>query len=167
MEGDLSLLSIPDLLQLICLGGYSRDIHLFDGAVQLGLIAVRRGSVARCFAPGISGDAAFFQLVQLTRGRYKVNEAHDTAVFDASLAAYSWQELLLEAARREDEAAHLAQAPAQSPAATGRMMAFPAASGTAPVVKPAATPPPALVPPPIPPLPIPPLPPLGFRRKQP
>ena len=39
MEGDLSLVSVPDLLQMICLGGYNRDIHLFDGPTQLGVIA--------------------------------------------------------------------------------------------------------------------------------
>lgn len=99
MEGDLSLLSIPDLLQMICLGGYSRDIHLFEGQTQLGVIAIRNGRVDRCFGYGTWGEAAFFKLVNLRRGRYKVNDAQDMSASDATLTAYSWQELLMEASR--------------------------------------------------------------------
>lgn len=122
MEGDISLLSIPDLLQMICLGGYNRDIHLFDGATQLGVIGIRNGHIDRCFGFGMWGEAAFFKLVQLCRGRYKVNDAQDMSASDATLTAYSWQELLMEAARREDEEARAVQAQST---ATGRVIAFP------------------------------------------
>lgn len=127
MEGDLSLLSIPDLLQMICLGGYSRDIHLFDGPTQLGVIAIRNGQVDRCFGFGMWGEAAFFKLVSLRRGRYKVNEAQDMTGSDASLTAYSWQELLMEAARIQDEAQHAVQSAAAS---AGRIIPFPTAAVT-------------------------------------
>jgi Domain of unknown function (DUF4388) len=120
MEGDISLLSIPDLLQMICLGGYNRDIHLFDGPTQLGVIGIRNGHIDRCFGFGMWGEAAFFKLVQLCRGRYKVNDAQDMSASDATLTAYSWQELLMEAARRQDEEAQVLQA-----SATGRVIAFP------------------------------------------
>jgi Domain of unknown function (DUF4388) len=126
MEGDLSLLSIPDLLQMICLGGYSRDIHLFDGPTQLGVIAIRNGRVDRCFGFGAWGEAAFFKLVNLRRGRYKVNDAQDMEGSDATLTAYSWQELLMEAARQQDEAARVAQSAAAS---AGRVIPFPTPSG--------------------------------------
>jgi len=131
MEGDLSLLSIPDLLQMICLGGYSRDIHLFDGPVQLGVIAVRGGRVERCFGFGAWGENAFYKLVNLRRGRYRVNEAHDTTGADATLTVQSWQELLLEAARRYDEE----QRVAQSVAASGRVIAFPSPTSHAVAVE--------------------------------
>src|SRR5512143_417351 len=120
MEGDLSLLSIPDLLQMICLGGYNRDIHLLDGPTQLGVIAIRNGRVDRCFGFGTWGEAAFYKLVQLRRGRYKVNDAQDMSASDASLTAHSWQELLMEAARQQDEADNVLQT-----AAAGRVIAFP------------------------------------------
>ena len=122
MEGDISLLSIPDLLQMICLGGYNRDIHLFDGPTQLGVIGIRNGHIDRCFGFGMWGEAAFFKLVQLCRGRYKVNDAQDMSASDATLTAYSWQELLMEAARREDEETRVVQAQST---ATGRVIAFP------------------------------------------
>lgn len=122
MEGDLSLLSIPDLLQMICLGGYSRDIHLFEGQTQLGVIAIRNGRVDRCFGYGTWGEAAFFKLVNLRRGRYKVNDAQDMSASDATLTAYSWQELLMEAARQQDEAARAAQV---AEATSGRVIPFP------------------------------------------
>ena len=120
MEGDLSLLSVPDLLQTFCLGGYSRDIHLFDGPTQLGVIAIRKGHVDRCFGFGMWGTAAFYKLVTLQRGRYKVNDAQDTLGSDETLAAVSWQALLMEAARLQDEAERVAQS-----AMTGRVIAFP------------------------------------------
>ncbi len=122
MEGDLSLLSIPDLLQMICLGGYSRDIHLFEGQTQLGVIAIRNGRVDRCFGYGTWGEAAFFKLVNLRRGRYKVNDAQDMSASDATLTAYSWQELLMEAARQQDEAARASQV---AEATSGRVIPFP------------------------------------------
>jgi Domain of unknown function (DUF4388) len=122
MEGDLSLLSIPDLLQMICLGGYSRDIHLFEGQTQLGVIAIRNGRVDRCFGYGAWGEAAFFKLVNLRRGRYKVNDAQDMSASDATLTAYSWQELLMEAARQQDEAARAVQV---AGAMSGRVIPFP------------------------------------------
>lgn len=125
MEGDLSLLSIPDLLQMICLGGYNRDIHLFDGPTQVGVIAIRNGRIDRCFGFGMWGEAAFFKVVQLRRGRYKVNDAQDMSASDATLTAHSWQELLMEAARRQDEAKHVAQPAAAVAAANGRVITFP------------------------------------------
>lgn len=127
MEGDLNLLSIPDLLQMICLGGYSRDIHLFDGPTQLGVIAIRHGRVDRCFGFGTQGEMAFYKLVNLRCGHYKVNDAQDMSGSDAALAAHSWQELLMEAACRQDEAEHVAQ----SEAPIDGMMAFPTSSGDA------------------------------------
>ena len=110
MEGDLSLLSIPDLLQMICLGRYNRDIHLYDGPILVGVIMIRQGWVERCIGLGSRGDVAFYKLVGLRRGRYKVHEGKDTtASSDATLSGHSWQELLLEAARRADEAKHYAR----------------------------------------------------------
>jgi hypothetical protein len=142
MEGDLSLLSIPDLLQMICLGGYSRDIHLFDGPVQLGVIAVRHGRVERCFGFGTWGEAAFYKLVNLRRGRYRVNEAQDIGGADETLTAHAWQELLIEAARLQDEAEHVAR----SAAATGRVIAFPTPAAHAAALELPAAPPVATVP---------------------
>lgn len=109
MEGDLSLLSIPDLLQMICLGRYNRDIHLYDGPILVGVIMIRGGQVERCIGLGSRGDAAFYKLVGLRRGRYKVHEGKDPGSSDATLSGHSWQELLLEAARRADEAKHYAR----------------------------------------------------------
>lgn len=107
---------------MICLGGYSRDIHLFDGPTQLGVIAIRNGHIDRCFGFGTWGEAAFFKLVHLRHGRYKVNDAQDMSASDATLTAYSWQELLMEAARRQDEAERVLQSAATG---TGRVIAFP------------------------------------------
>ena len=115
MEGDLSLLSIPDLLQMICLGRYSRDIYLYDGPILVGMMAIRQGCVERCIGLGSRGDVAFYKLVGLRRGRYKVHEGKELPASDASLSGHSWQELLMEAARRADEAAYYARISPQYP----------------------------------------------------
>jgi hypothetical protein len=109
MEGDLSLLSIPDLLQMICLGRFNRNIHLFDGPILIGVLAIREGRITGCLGLGSRGEAAFYKLVGLRRGRYKVCEATDLTTRDAELNASSWQLLLLEAARRYDERQHEAR----------------------------------------------------------
>lgn len=109
MEGDLNLLSVPDLLQMICLGRFSRNIHLFDGPILIGVIAVRDGRIERCIGLGSRGETAFYKLVRLRRGRYTVREATDLGTPDAELSTSSWQALLLEAARRHDEAQHHAR----------------------------------------------------------
>jgi hypothetical protein len=108
MEGDLSLLSIPELLQMICLGRFNRNIHIFDGPILVGVIAIREGRVERCIGLGRRGEAAFYKLVGLRRGRYKVREATELGT-DAELSASSWQMLLMEAARRYDEGQHRAR----------------------------------------------------------
>ncbi|HEX3482848.1 MAG TPA: DUF4388 domain-containing protein [Kofleriaceae bacterium] len=109
MEGDLNLLSVPDLLQMICLGRFSRNIHLFDGPILIGVIEVRDGRIERCIGLGSRGETAFYKLVRLRRGRYTVREATDLGTPDAALSTSSWQMLLLEAARRYDEAQHQAR----------------------------------------------------------
>jgi Domain of unknown function (DUF4388) len=109
MEGDLSLLTIPDLLQMICLCRFNRDIHLFDGPILIGVIAIRDGQVKQCIGLGTRGDEAFYKLFSLRRGRYKVHEATDLGTSDAEVSTSSWQALLLEAARRHDEAQHYAR----------------------------------------------------------
>ena len=92
MEGDLSLLSIPDLLQMICLGRYNRDIHLYDGPILVGVIAIRQGRIERCIGLGSRGDVAFYKLVGLRRGRYKVHEGRELPSLDATLSGHSWQD---------------------------------------------------------------------------
>ncbi len=109
MEGDLSLLSIPDLLQMICRGRFNRNIYLFDGPVSIGVIAIRDGRIEQCIGLGSRGEAAFYKLISLRHGHYKVHEATYLATSDAELSACSWQMLLLEAARRHDEAQHYAR----------------------------------------------------------
>jgi len=87
MEGDLSLLSIPDLLQMICLGRYNRDIHVYDGPILVGVISIRQGGIERCISLGSRGDAALYKLIGLRQGRYKVHEASGPSTSDPRSAA--------------------------------------------------------------------------------
>jgi hypothetical protein len=114
-EGDLSYFAIPELIQLVCTGIHDVEVSIVDGA-QIGHVMVRGGRIFRCALGSASGAMAFFHLARLRSGRFRVTPMPAEGEPDASLLQYSWQGLLLEAARREDEAkrdAGLARHPAK------------------------------------------------------
>ncbi len=110
-EGELSFFSLPELVQMVCSSGQDAEISITgrvelrdDEPEQRGRVIVRGGRVFRCSAETTSGEAAFFELARLRHGRFSVNPLPSEGKDQASLLRYSWQELLLESARREDEA---------------------------------------------------------------
>jgi hypothetical protein len=127
LEGDLSLFSLTELIQMICMGGQSSDIEVIEAERIVGAIAIRRGRVERCFAFGAWGAQAVFRLLALRVGRYRARmlSGEDEARSN-SLEQYTWQELLMESARRQDEARREAnvQTSAQAVGA-GRVIPFP------------------------------------------
>ena len=126
-EGELSFFSLPELIQLVCSSGQDAEIAITgrverrdDEPEQRGRVIVRGGRVFRCSAGATSGEAAFFELARLRHGRFSVNPLPSEGKDQASLLRYSWQELLLEAARREDEAKRDARIMAEAPPPTQR-----------------------------------------------
>lgn len=118
MEGDIADLPLTELVQLLCMGGHNRDIQLFDGPTWLGVVSVRDGQLEQCFAYGAWGRSALFKLFAVRRGRYRVTSAEPLSK-EEQLSSHSWQGLVLDSARQEDEEARLA---ANS---TGRVLQFP------------------------------------------
>lgn len=126
-EGELSFFSLPELVQLVCSSGQDAEIAVTgrverrnDEAEQRGRVIVRGGRVFRCSAGATSGEAAFFELARLRHGRFSVNPLPSEGKDQASLLRYSWQELLLESARREDEEKRDSAANADAPPPTQR-----------------------------------------------
>ena len=116
MEGDVADLPLTELVQLLCMGGHNRDIQLFDGPTWLGVVSVRDGQLDQCFAYGTWGRSALFKLFAVRRGRYRVTSTESLRE-EERLSSYSWQGLLLDSARQEDEDARLV-------AGTGRVLQF-------------------------------------------
>lgn len=105
VEGEIAQLSLTELVQMICMGMHDREIHVFEGNVEVGAITLRRGQLERCFAFGMWGEQAFFKLLALRAGRYVVRAIEAQATEGALLGKYTWQELLMESARLQDESA--------------------------------------------------------------
>lgn len=117
MEGDVADLPLTELFQLLCMGSHNRDIQVFDGATWLGVVSVRDGQLDQCFAYGGWGRSALFKLFAVRRGRYRVTAAEPLSK-EERLSSHSWQGLLLDSARQEDEEA-------RAVAGTGRILQFP------------------------------------------
>src|SRR5262249_19976365 len=98
-EGELSFFSLPELIQLVCTGGHDSEIDIIAEGTRTGNLLIRAGRVFRCVYLGMTGEAAFFQLARLRVGRFRVTPLPSESGNDTSLLNYSWQELLLEAAR--------------------------------------------------------------------
>lgn len=117
MEGDVADLPLTELIQLLCMGGHNRDIQVFDGPTWLGVVSVRDGQLDQCFAYGSWGRPALFKLFAVRRGRYRVTAAEPLPK-EERLTSHSWQGLLLDSARQDDEDARMV-------AGTGRVLQFP------------------------------------------
>ncbi|MFO0559355.1 MAG: hypothetical protein U0269_15170 [Polyangiales bacterium] len=79
--------------------------------------------------------------MQIQAGRYRVSAAADLTVSDSSLTRYSWQELLMESARLQDEAQQLERVAVGS----GTVIPFPSPHPPAPALPAAAPPPPETI----------------------
>src|SRR5690349_68883 len=110
-EGELSFFAVPELIQLVCTGGHDSEIDIIIDGIRTGNLIIRGGRVFRCTFAGQTGEAAFFQLAKQRSGRFRVTPLPPEDKNDLSLLNYSWQELLLEAARREDESMRAASEP--------------------------------------------------------
>ena len=115
LEGELDEVAIPELVQMLCMAGNTREIDLSIGERQVGRLTISGGRVVRCVAFGLVGVDAFFNLLQQRTGRYVVRivpEPSDHAMHP-TLARISWQDLLIEAARRHDSASGKQEAMAE------------------------------------------------------
>lgn len=104
LEGDLADVGLPDLVQMLCLAGNSRELDVTVAGRHVGRLTVARGKVLRCVAFGLVDLDAFYHLAQQATGRYVVRAAPEPseASVHPGLGATSWKTLLMECARRHD-----------------------------------------------------------------
>jgi hypothetical protein len=94
IEGSLSEVGLPDVLQLLTVGGKTGTLHLREGAAR-GSLYLRDGQVVHARTAELEGEEAAYALAAWTRGRF---EFEPGAAINRSSTA-----LLMEAARRSDE----------------------------------------------------------------
>jgi len=104
LEGDLIDVGLPDLVQMLCLAGNSRELDVTVGTRHVGRLTVARGKVLRCVAFGLVDLEAFYHLAQQAKGRYVVRAVPEPseASVHPGLSGTSWKTLLMECARRQD-----------------------------------------------------------------
>jgi len=98
-EGRLESLSLADIVQVVCLSQQQARVEV-SIADRMGVVWMRDGAVVDARYGTAEGLDAFYDLALQPRGRFRV--LPDTAPRPRSIVD-SWQELLMEAARRFDE----------------------------------------------------------------
>jgi hypothetical protein len=104
LEGELGDVALPELVQMLCMAGNSREVDLTVGPGQVGRLTVSKGQVVRCVAFGLVGVEAFYSLMQQRKGRYvvRIGPELNAASVHMALARTSWKVLLMDAATRHD-----------------------------------------------------------------
>lgn len=99
VSGSLSDMSFSDLIQVLSAGCKSVEI-VVKRDDQEGRIVLREGNVIHAESAGISGENAFYQLMQWRSGEFSMN---DCSVFPEPTVLSSTMSLLMEGARLVDE----------------------------------------------------------------
>jgi hypothetical protein len=102
-EGSLAVLTFADAVQLVCmLPGVHRLVVDNDGE-EIGRILSAEAQVIGARTPALEGDAAFVSLCRIRLGRVLVHACSPAEPRDLPALTRGWQELLLDAARLDDE----------------------------------------------------------------
>jgi hypothetical protein len=100
LQGDLTLISMPGLLQLLCQERRSVYIDVWRGSSHAQLTIIQ-GVVADAHYDLLRGDEAVCQVAVWDQGFFTVRPIEEPR--NPPYAATPWESLLLDAARRHDE----------------------------------------------------------------
>lgn len=109
-RGLMQDVELQDILQLECLRRNSSVLEVFSKS-EAGEIFIRSGGVVHAVVGEHRGEAAFFHLLNLQDGEFRLKPYVDPA--EKTISRH-WENLLMEAAQLRDEKAE--QAPAAAPA---------------------------------------------------
>jgi len=98
-QGSLSELPLPDIIQLVSVGGKSGVFELTDGA-HTGQIFLREGQIVHALFGEQSGEEAVYALAMWNKGEFRFDPGPPT---EQRTITKSNTNLLMEAARRLDE----------------------------------------------------------------
>lgn len=99
IEGSLGEVGLPDVLQLLTVGGKTGTLRLSEGD-QSGSLHLRDGQVVHARAGELEGEEAAYALAAWTRGRFVFEPGEASAETTINRSATA---ILMEAARRSDE----------------------------------------------------------------
>lgn len=99
IEGSLSEVGLPDVLQLLALGGKTGILHLREGTSE-GSLYLREGQIVHARSEDLEGEEAAYALAAWSSGRFAFEPGTTSP---ATTINRSSTALLMEAARRSDE----------------------------------------------------------------
>jgi len=100
-SGMLRQVSLPDVIQMECLGRNSSILEVWNQRMQ-GQIYIQSGVIVHAVAGNLVGDKAFYRLLSLTGGEFHLQPFKPPA---ERTVHGQWEFLLIEAARIHDEEA--------------------------------------------------------------
>jgi CheY-like chemotaxis protein len=100
-ETAASPFTVADYVQLACLG--KRSVRIDVEGKDGGHVYIHKGGIWAAFSEGLAGAEAFYGLALMEQGRIQCSKL-DRITVDRNVDPTSWEFLLLEAARRSDEA---------------------------------------------------------------
>jgi CheY-like chemotaxis protein len=114
-QGLLRRVGLQDVLQMECLARSSSVLEISTAETR-GSVFVQEGQIIHAQAGALVGEEAFNQLMSLSGGQFNLKPFTEPP---ARTISGSWEFLLMEAARKRDEAQEpLLEAPAEDPVAT-------------------------------------------------
>lgn len=105
IEGELSEVGLPDVLQLLTVGGKTGVLHLREGDAS-GNLHLREGQVVHAQSEELEGEEAAYALATWSSGRFVFEPGPASPVTTINRSATA---LLMEAARRSDEWKRIAE----------------------------------------------------------
>ena len=101
VSGSLADMSFSDLVQVLSAGGKSMDVSVTNEA-EVGRIVLKEGNVVHAEAGSVTGEQAFYVLMQWEVGQFSMSECQE---FPEATVTSSTMSLLMEGARLADEGA--------------------------------------------------------------
>ncbi len=99
LSGDLSMLSVVDVIQMLCLGKKTTGLQLVQDAIS-GLVVIEMGNIIHAQWGEKQGTAALFALMRARQGIFQTVQFSSPTLRTID---DDWQRLLNEAARLEEE----------------------------------------------------------------
>jgi hypothetical protein len=96
-RGTITNTSLPDIIQLICIGRNTCRMHVRSGTNN-GLIYFRKGEIIHAETHGMEGEEAFYMILSWELGVFECDDRRAKA----ETIQESWDFLLMESVRRLD-----------------------------------------------------------------
>jgi hypothetical protein len=97
-SGTITNTSLPDIIQLLCIGRSSCRVHVRSGSNK-GSICFRQGEIVHAETEGVEGEEAFYSILSWELGSFDSDEEPAKA----ETIQENWDFLLMESMRRMEK----------------------------------------------------------------